>query len=207
MQDDRSELDPGFKTDLHRCLQQARDAVLWKLADLCEYDIRRPLTPTGTNLLGLVKHLTGCEIGYFGYAFNRPITEPPPWLGNATEANVDMWATADESRAQVLEHYRRACAHSDSTIDALDLGAAGVVPSWPEHRRNVTLHQVLVHMLAETSRHAGHADIVRELIDGAAGLIADNPVMPTTDTVAWAEHRDRIERAAQQAQRGIEPTR
>jgi hypothetical protein len=195
----------GLKADLHRYLQQARDAVVWKLANLAEYDIRRPLAPTGTNLLGLVKHLTGCEIGYFGYVFNRPITQPPTWLSDAAEANVDMWATAAESREEILEQYRRACAHSDATIAALDLGAAGVVPSWPEHRCAVTLHEVLVHMLAETSRHAGHADIVRELIDGASGLVADNPAH-TMDKAWWAAHRDRVERAALERQRRMDPT-
>jgi Protein of unknown function (DUF664) len=58
-------------------LHAARDTVIWKLADLPEYHIRRPMAPTGTNLLGLVKHLTGCEIGYFGHVFDRPIAEPP----------------------------------------------------------------------------------------------------------------------------------
>jgi uncharacterized damage-inducible protein DinB len=192
--------DQGFKADLHRYLRQARDAVVWKLDNLSEYDIRRPLTPTGTNLLGLVKHLTGCEIGYFGYVFDRPIAEPPAWLTDDAEANVDMWATAAESRDEILQHYRRACTHSDETIAALDLSAPGVVPSWPEHRRAVTLHEVLVHMLAETSRHAGHADIVRELIDGTTGLTADNPT-ETRDPDYWAAHRDRVESEADQATR------
>lgn len=197
-QDDGRGVDAHFKADLHRYLQQARDAVLWKLTELSEYDIRRPLTPTGTNLLGLVKHLTGCEIGYFGHVFNRPIGDPPTWFNNTAEVNVDMWATADESRAQILEQYLRACAHSDATIHELDLDAAGTVTSWPEQRRSVALHQILVHMLAETSRHAGHADIVRELIDGATGLFIDSPAAPAMDKTWWAEHRDRVERAARE---------
>jgi uncharacterized damage-inducible protein DinB len=191
--------DRSLKADLHRYLQQARDAVVWKLTNLSEYDVRRPLTPTGTNLLGLVKHLTGCEIGYFGYVFDRPIAEPPAWLTDNAEANVDMWATSAESRDEILEQYRRACAHSDATIAALDLGAPGTVPTWPEHRRAVTLHEILVHMLAETSRHAGHADIVRELIDGVTGRSPDIPA-PTTDPAYWAAHRDRVERAALESQ-------
>jgi hypothetical protein len=197
-QDDGRSVDADFKADLHRCLQQARDAVVWKLTGLSEYDIRRPLTPTGTNLLGLVKHLTGCEIGYFGHVFNRPMADPPTWLSNSTEVNVDMWATADESRAQILERYQRACVHSDATIHELDLDAAGTVPSWPEHRQSVTLHQILVHMLAETSRHAGHADIVRELIDGSTGLFIDSAAAPALDKTRWVEHRDRVERAARE---------
>jgi hypothetical protein len=181
--------------------------VTWKLTGLSEYDVRRPLTPTGTNLLGLVKHLTGCEIGYFGYVFNRPIADPPTWLSNTAELNVDMWATADESSSQILEQYGRACAHSDATIHVLDLAAPGTVPSWPEHRRSVTLHQILVHMIAETSRHAGHADIVRELIDGTTGLFAESATTSAADKRWWAEHRDRVERTAQAARPDAEPTR
>jgi hypothetical protein len=205
--DDSRNADADLKANLHRDLRQASAAVTWKLAGLSEYDVRRPMTPTGTNLLGLVKHLTGCEIGYFGYVFDRPIADPPAWLSNSADPNVDMWATADESSRQVLEQYRRACAHSDATIHALDLAAPGTVPSWPEHRRNVTLHQILVHMLAETSRHAGHADIVRELIDGTTGLFAEGTATPAGDKTWWAQHRDRVEQAAQAARTDAEPTR
>ena len=140
-------------------------------------------------------------IGYFGYVFGRPFPEPPRWLTDEAEPNVDMWATADESREEILEHYVRACAHSNATIDDLDLDAVGRVASWPEGRRTVTLHRILVHMLAETSRHAGHADIVRELIDDAAGLRTDEHDMPSEDRAWWAAHRDRVERAAQEAER------
>jgi hypothetical protein len=206
-QDDSRDADADLKANLHRYLQQARAAMTWKLTGLSEYDVRRPLTPTGTSLLGLVKHLTGCEIGYFGYVFNRPIADPPMWLSNTAEPNVDMWATADESSSQILEQYRRACAHSDATIQVLNLAAPGTVPSWPEHRRIVTLHQILVHMVAETSRHAGHADIVRELIDGTTGLSADSAGTSAADKTWWAGHRERVERAAQTARPDAEPTR
>ena len=158
------------KTDLHRYLQDAREALLWKLDGLSEYDIRRPMVPTGTNLLGLIKHVASVELGYFGDTFGRPFGEPLPWLEDDAEPNADMWATADESREQIVGLYRRAWAHSDATIGALALDAIGHVPWWPESRSEVTLHQILVHMIAETDRHAGQADIVRELIDGAAGL-------------------------------------
>ena len=204
-QDDSRGADADLKANLHRYLQQARAAMTWKLTGLSEYDVRRPLTPTGTNLLGLVKHLTGCEIGYFGYVFDRPIADPPTWLSNTAEPNVDMWATADESSSQILEQYRRACAHSDATIQVLNLAAPGNVPSWPEHQRHVTLHQILVHMVAETTRHAGHADIVRELIDGTTGLFADSAATPAADKTWWAQHRDRVEQAAQTARPDGQP--
>ncbi len=190
---------PEPKADLHRYLQAARDALLWKLEGLSEYDIRRPLTPTGTNLLGLVKHLAGVELGYFGDTFGRPFNEPLPWFADDAEPNADMWATAEESREQIVGLYRRAWAHADATIDALALDATGHVPWWPEDRRAVTLHRILVHMIAETNRHAGHADIVRELIDGAVGLREGHDNIAAGSPAWWAAYRDRLERVAQDA--------
>lgn len=189
------------KSDLHRYLKAGREALLWKLDGLSEYDIRRPLTPTGTNLLGLVKHLATVELGYFGDCFGRPSGEPLPWSAEDAEPNADMWATADESREQIITLYRRAGAHSDATIEALTLDSSGHVPWWGD-RGEVTLHLILIHMIAETQRHAGHADIVRELIDGAAGLRPDNDNMAPGDEAWWEGYRDRLESAAQEAAKG-----
>jgi uncharacterized damage-inducible protein DinB len=187
------------KADLRRYLQAARDAMLWKLDGLGERDVRRPLTPTGTNLLGLVKHLAGVELGYFGASFGRPVESPGDWFGMDAEHNADMFATADESREHIVELYRGAWAHSDVTIEALPLDAPGRVAWWPEGE--VTLHRILVHVIAETNRHAGHADIVRELVDGAAGLRLGNENMPPGDTAWWESHRERLERIARDAER------
>jgi uncharacterized protein DUF664 len=187
------------KADLHRYLQTGRDALLWKLDGLSEYDVRRPLVPTGTNLLGLVKHVASVELGYFGETFGRPSSEPLPWFADDAEDNADMWATADESREDIIGLYHRACAHSDATIEALPLDAIGHVPHWPAERSEVTLHRILVHMIAETHRHAGHADLVRELVDGSAGLRKDNDNMPPGDVAWWEQYRDRLERAAREA--------
>ncbi len=115
------------KADLHHYLQMAREALMWKLDALSEYDVRRPLTPTGTNLLGLVKHVAIVELGYFGDTFGRPSPEPQPWLAPDAEPN---------------------------------------------------------------------ADIVRELIDGAAGLRADNDNLPTSGEAWWATYRSQLERVA-----------
>lgn len=186
------------KETLHRYLRAAREALLWKLDGLSEYDIRRPLTPTGTNLLGLVKHVASVENGYFGDVFGRPSGEPLPWFDEDAEPNADMWATADESREAIVALYHRTWAHSDATIEALDLSAVGHVPWWGE-RGAVTLHTILVHMVAETNRHAGHADIVRELIDGAAGLRAENSNLAPGDVAWWAGYRERVEQSARDA--------
>ncbi len=192
------DLDP--KADFHRYLQAARDALLWKLDGLSEYDVRRPLVPTGTNLLGLVKHLTGVEFGCFGDTFGRPCGEPRPEF-DPEEPLADMWATADETRAQIVGLYHRAWAHSDATIEALPLETIGHVPWWPAERSEVTLHHILVRVTAETHRHAGHADIVRELIDGAAGMQDGNDNLPPGDRDWWERHQSRVERAAREAGR------
>ncbi|MGN9842503.1 DinB family protein [Nonomuraea sp. H19] len=190
---------PDAKADLRRYLQTAREALLWKLEGLSEYDVRRPLTPTGTNLLGLVKHVASVELGYFGDVFGRPSGVPMPWLEDGAEPNADLWATAEESREEIIGLYHRAWAHADTTIESLPLDAPGQVPWWPGDRGQVTLHRILVHVIAEINRHAGHADIVRELIDGAAGLREGTDNLPPVDRAWWESYRSRLERVAREA--------
>ncbi|MFJ9623908.1 DinB family protein [Streptomyces sp. NPDC101181] len=191
-----------LKADLQSYLQSARDALLWKLEGLSEYDIRRPLTATGTNLLGLVKHAAGVEAGYFGETFHRPFAEVPAALEEGAEENQDMWATADESREDIVALYRRVAEHADGTIAALPLDAVGRVPWWPAERSEVTLHRILVHVISDLQRHAGHADIVRELVDGAVGLRLGNENMPSDDRAWWEAYRERLEKAAREAGSG-----
>ncbi|MEU4167183.1 DinB family protein [Streptomyces sp. NPDC026665] len=190
---------PDPKADLHRYLQSARDALVWKLDGLSEYDIRRPFTPTGTNLLGLVKHVATVELGYLGDTFGRPSGEPLPWLEDINETNGDMWATADETRAFVVGLYRRAWAHADATIAALPLETTGTVPWWPAGKNEVTLHHAVVRVIADTQRHAGHADIIRELMDGSAGLNEGNDSLMPGDSAWWENYRARLEQAARDA--------
>jgi hypothetical protein len=139
------------------------------------------------------------ELGYFGETFGRPAGDLPDWYTDDDDPNVDMWATEDESRDEILALYRRAWAHADATIEALPLDAVGRVPWWPADRAETTLHRILVHVIAESHRHAGHADIVRELIDGAAGLRKGNENLPSEDEAWWREHRARVQRAAEAA--------
>lgn len=190
--------DADLKQTLTTYLQSGRDVLLWKLDGLGEYDIRRPMTSTGTNLLGLVKHLASVEAGYFGFVMGRPFPEPMPWADEDSEPNSDMWATADESRDDIVGLYRRVWAHADETISALSLGSRGEVPWWPEERRHPTLHTLLVHMVAETHRHAGHADIVRESVDGTAGLRQNNSNLPGEQADWWRGYRDRLEQTARE---------
>jgi hypothetical protein len=172
--------------------------LLAKLDGLGEYDVRRPMTPTGTNLLGLVKHVGYVQLGYFGEVFGRPSGRAYPW-DDGGEPDADMWATAQESRDDVVELYRFSAAHADATVEALPLDAVGEVPWWREERRHPTLHTILVHVSVEVARHAGHADVLRELIDGSAGMSPEYSNLPDRSAAEWAAYRDRIEAAARQA--------
>jgi hypothetical protein len=190
-------IDDTAKAYLQDYLREAREAMLAKLDGVSEYDARRPLTATGTNLLGLIKHLSTWEARYFGEVFDRPFPEPLPRWDVEAERLADMWATEHESRSDVVDRYRRVWDHSDATVDALAIDAPGHVVWWP--RPDVKLFDILVHMLAETSRHAGHADILREELDGAVGTDAESMALRTHDAAFWAEQRAKIEQAARAA--------
>jgi hypothetical protein len=193
--------EPDFKEELLFYLTRSRDALVWKTEGLSEYDVRRPLVPTATNLLGLVKHVASVTAGYFGECFGRPF-EPLPWFEDGAEVNADMWATADESREQIVDLYHRAWAHAQETIDALPLDAIGLVPWWPAERREPTLHRVIIHMIAEAERHAGQADIIREQLDGSVGIRPGNSNLPEEDQAWWTAYHDKVERAAREASAG-----
>ena len=152
------------KETLKYYLQRQREVLLWKLDGLSERQVRMPLTPTGTNLLGVVKHVISVEVEYLGAVFDRPFAEPMPWMDQDAEPNSDMWATEDQTVDWVRGFAGRAWAHADDTIDTLDLDAPGLVPWWRGERRNTKLRTVLVHVIAEGARHAGQLDIVREQI-------------------------------------------
>jgi hypothetical protein len=187
-------IDDFAKEYLHSDLRDVREAMLWKLDGLGEYDARRPLTYTGTNLLGLIKHLSITEAWYFGEVFGRPFPERLPWWDEDAERGADMWATEDESRADIVDRYKRVWEHSDATISALDIDAPGYVPWWP--RPYVKLFNVMVHVLTETNRHAGHADILREQLDGSVGTEAGSAPPQGRDSTFWEHHRAKIEQAA-----------
>lgn len=152
----------GEKESLHASLDRHRDVVLWKLDDLGDEQLRRPMTPSGTNLLGLVKHLAAVEYGWFCQTFGRE-TEPLPF--DEDDENADLRVIAEESTAQIVAFYQGARAAADSLIAELDLDDVGT----PWSGQTVSLRWVLIHMIEETCRHAGHMDIVRELLDGATG--------------------------------------
>src|SRR5215211_6571571 len=107
----------AMKSTLHEYLRFGRESLMWKLEGLSDYDVRRPLVPTGTNLLGLIKHVSSVGAGYFGEVFGRPFPEPMPWFDDDAAPNADLWATATEQVADIVGLYRRVWAHSDVTIE------------------------------------------------------------------------------------------
>ncbi|TCC18879.1 DinB family protein [Kribbella speibonae] len=183
-------MDP--KAELSRVLQVSRTTLTSKLDGLSDYDVRRPLTPTGTNLLGLVKHLAGLEYGYLGEAFGRPPAERPSWFRDDPYDEIDMWATPDESREYIVGVYLRACAHADVTVGSLELSSPGYVAHWADGHRETTLDVLLIRMVAETSQHAGHADILREQLDGRIG---GNTTI-AADAAFWDDRRGQVQAAA-----------
>ncbi|MDG4798676.1 DinB family protein [Micromonospora sp. WMMD1082] len=189
-------IDDFAKEYLHGDLRDVREVMLWKLDGLSEYDVRRPLTLTGTNLLGLVKHLSMTEARYFGDVFDRPFPEALPRWDDAEAGDAAMWATEHETREEIIDRYRRVWEHSDATIAALAIDSPGHVPWWP--RPDVKLFNILVHVLTETSRHAGHADILREQLDGSTGFMAEY-ADAQPDAALWEARRAKIERAARAA--------
>jgi len=184
---------PHLVDDLLRYLQEGRDGLLGALDGLDDYDVRRPLTPSGTNLLGLVKHVAGVQLAYLGDSVGRPSGERLPWVedGSIWES-ADMWATADESREELVALYHRASKHCDTVVRELGLDAPASVAWWPEERRATTLGSLLVRCVAEVSHHAGHADILRETIDGRGGRDHDD----MGGEAWWTDYVARIQAAA-----------
>ncbi|GAA1398458.1 DinB family protein [Catellatospora coxensis] len=186
-------IDEFAKEYLHGELRRVRTSLVWKLDGLPEYDVRRPLTPTGTNLLGLVKHMATLEAWYFGAVFDRPFPEP---LGRWQDADgSDLWVTATETREQIIAFYQRACEHADRTIAALPLDTPGHVPWWSHP--DVKLFGIMVHVFKDTTRHAGHADILREGLDGRTGMAAGQ--LEQTDPAAREAYHAVVEQAARAA--------
>lgn len=137
-------------------LSFARESVIKKTAGLDGEQARRVLVGSGTSLLGLVRHLTDGERYWFGSHL----------IGDGAEPDWDAGMSADtgQSVLAVVADYRAAIAASDAAIHALADPAA--LAAQPVDGQLKTLRWTLAHMTSETARHAGHADILREQIDG-----------------------------------------
>lgn len=190
-----------IKSELQQKLQESRTALLAAVDGADEYSLRRPMTATGTNLLGLVKHLVGVEHVYLSTSFDRPAPDVLWWVEDGSVyQGSDMWATADESSAEILGLYERACQHSDKVVESLDINSPGRVPHWAPERADTTLGFLLVRMVAETAQHAGHAEILRELIDGQSGSDTHDS---GTD---WPAYVTRVQAAADPFKPGATPS-
>jgi len=186
-------IDEFPKAHLHDHLRWVRESLVWKLDGLSEYDVRRPLTMTGTNLLGLVKHNAISDSRYFGEVFARPFAEPLPRWDDQNTRGTDHWATEGETREDIVGLYRRVWDHVDATIDALKIDSPGFVPWWNE---DVQLFNVMVHRLSDATRHAGHADILREQLDGSVGAEPSDLPLHGRDTQFWSARRAELEQIA-----------
>ncbi|GAB2986131.1 DinB family protein [Amycolatopsis acidiphila] len=158
----RGPLTGGEKESLRHSLDRHRDVVLWKVEGLDDARLRERRTPSGTTLLGLVKHLGAMEYSWFCGTFGVE-TEPLPLDDEDPEA--DLRVEPHETAEEIVAFYRRARAAADEVIEARGLDEQGT--AW--FGSAVSLRWVLIHMIEETARHAGHLDIVRELIDGSTG--------------------------------------
>lgn len=174
-----------LKDHLHHYLKEHRKALLLKADGVPERELRLPRTPTGTSLLGILKHCANVQFGYFGPTFDRMIDDPRGLLDPSdyeSDPQADWYATESESASDVIDLFRRVSAFADTTIEALDIDAPGSVPWWGPGNE-VTLGQIMIHVLIDLARHAGQADILREEVDGAVGWMGPNDNVP--DDYDW----------------------
>jgi hypothetical protein len=190
---------PDLKSDLIGHLDRLNQAVLHNLEGLSEYDLRRPMTPTATNLLGVVMHLASLQAEYFGQTFGRPFPREGELYfltDDDADPQDDLWVRPTATSEWVVGMYLATWEHAQETFAALDLDSPGRIPTSPYAA--VTLGEMVVHMVDETARHAGHLDVVRELIDGAVGRYAGDANI--IDGYDWPAYRDRVEAGAREAQ-------
>jgi uncharacterized damage-inducible protein DinB len=187
------------KNALHHYLRSVRDDLIWKLDGLSERDARLPRTPTGNNLLGILKHCLNVEAGYFGPTFGREFPTPQELVAMDAyedDPQADWYAYADETKDGLIDLYRRVGEFADETIEQLPLDAPGRVPWWGAGRQEVTLQRIIVHVIYDLARHAGHADILRETHDGATGWQRDNTNVP--DAYDWPAYVAKLAELADQ---------
>jgi uncharacterized damage-inducible protein DinB len=152
------------KTTLLAYLDQHRAALVRKVEGLTDAQAKASPVPSGTSLFGLVAHLTMVERWWFA-AVVADLDPEFPWTDEDPDA--DWSGPAGASLADLVRLYEEECARSRTIIAGVDLDAP-TSTRHAHHLRNV--RDVVVHMVEETARHNGHADILRELVDGTVGL-------------------------------------
>jgi len=188
------------RATLTRYFTRQFDDLLSKVDGLSEYDARRPLTPTGTNLLGLVQHTGAVVLGYARLPWGKDLGRELMWEDTDEEPDIDLRVLPHVTRDEVLQLAAEGRAAMTELL-AGPLDATGAVPWW-QPNGDVTVHRVAVHVIAEVARHAGHADILRELVDGAAGMRPGDPNLSPLSAAAREERRNRIESDAKRHLRG-----
>lgn len=150
-------------------LDYQRATLLWKLEGLDEEQLRRPMVPSGVTLLGLVKHLTAVEHGWFVRSFAQ--TGEPALFRDPGDPDADFHVRENETTEEIVTGYVKACEQSrDIVARAASLEETFLEPRLsPTDVHSIDLRWVMIHMIEETARHNGHADIIRELIDGSTG--------------------------------------
>lgn len=181
---------------LREYLNDAREAILWKCEGLSDAQARKPLTPTGTHVMGLLLHLALTESQYFISCLGREIENPIiRGIINAEDAQGAFLPPPKLTLVDVVKIYRETTAAADAVLDELELDSPAVVQWWIKHR-HTTVERLLVHMIAESHRHAGHLDIVREQLDGFVGLRPSAPNIPDLTPAQWEEQRHRLKELA-----------
>lgn len=144
-------------------LDHYRKTLLEICEGLTEEELRRPMVPSGTSLLGLVKHLVYVERGWFQESVAN---EPFEYPFDIDDRDVDFRIEECETSQEIFDLYRRACERSRRALEEASLD--DLVQN-PERSRDYNVRWVVVHMIEETARHVGHADILREQTDGRTG--------------------------------------
>lgn len=187
-----------LKDHLRTYLDHTRQAMLWKAEGLSDQELTHPMVPSGTNILGLIQHLACVEYGYFVQCLGFTVKDERfAALEADADASADMWVPAEVPCAEILAFYRRAIDAANRNIADLPLDAPATVSWWVPEKRSTTLGRLLVHMNVETARHAGHVDILRELLDGSTGMRQGSTNIPDYDKAAWSELHARILRASE----------
>ena len=154
------------RTTLETFLDYYREAVKIKLRGLSEEDARRRLVPSATTLSGLIKHLCRVEASWFQYRLAQENPEDLPALrGWIDDPERDFRVGPHETVDALIAQYDEQCALSRQAAAGFDLGHVVPHPALGQ----VSARWIYVHMIEETARHAGHADILREQLDGSTG--------------------------------------
>ncbi|MEO6701354.1 MAG: DinB family protein [Jatrophihabitantaceae bacterium] len=140
-------------------LDFVRSCLLKKASGLTEEQLRRVLVPSGTSILGLIQHVSVAERFWFGYQFAG--------IGEDADFEFDMVVAAERSAGEVIADYRAAIVASNALIRRIGNPEARM--AMPVDGEYLSLRWVIAHATGEVTRHAGHADILRELIDGTTG--------------------------------------